>query len=161
MRKDRFVSDLRAASERYERRAEVREQTRRTLAEQGILHADDPDRVKKRLTRLNASWALARSIEGTSGPASGEDPPICAREPALFRADVLGLERLIGASNLIEVGFLERGALAARSAGRITARSAEGVSYGTGFLVSADLMLTNNHVLRSAEEAASSYVQFN
>jgi endonuclease I/V8-like Glu-specific endopeptidase len=158
---DRFLGELQSTSERYERRSDTRAQTRLALDERGILHADDTDRVKKRLKRLNASWALARSVEGMSGPPSEDDRPISPGEPALYRADVLGLERLMGRNDLIEIGFLERGAIAARAVGRITAETAEGTAYGTGFLVSAELLLTNNHVLRSAEEAAGSYVQFN
>jgi len=47
----------------------------------------------------------------------------------------LGLERLLGRNDLIDVGFLERGYRAARAVGRITIRSAGGdlEGFGTGF----------------------------
>jgi len=61
------------------------------------------------------------------------------------------------------VGFLERGFVASHSVGRITVRSASGspAGYGTGFLISPRLLLTNNHMLEGAEVAAHSYVEFN
>jgi endonuclease G len=50
---------------------------------------------------------------------------------------------------------------ATRSVGRIETRLTGGRrSYGTGFLVSARLLLTNNHVLPTRTQAASSIVEF-
>lgn len=50
-----------------------------------------------------------------------------------------------------------------RIVGRIHARSATGrtQSYGTGFMVSPRLVLTNNHVLGSVREASNSWIEFN
>ncbi|MEU3957183.1 endonuclease, partial [Streptomyces achromogenes] len=56
--------------------------------------------------------------------------------------------------------FLEGGYRAARSIGRVCVRTPEGGHYGTGFMVSPSLLLTNNHVLRSLEEAGHAVVQF-
>ncbi len=158
---DAFVATLKAATERYEARSADREQTMRRLAEVGVLGADDAERVDRRLRRLNCSWSLARALEETPAVAtSGRS--LDALEPETFGADVLGLERLMGRNDMIDVGFLERGWLASRSVGRVTIRSGDEVGgYGTGFLVSPRLLLTNNHVLRSVEEAAGSYVEFN
>lgn len=157
---DRFLDELRLTSERYQERSAERARTLAVLKERGILHADDHERVKKRLRRLNASWALARELEDHAGPPNEDDRPISPREPALYGADVLGLERLMGTNDLIDVRFLQTGAAASRSVGRITAHTAAGPSFGTGFLVASQLLLTNNHVLASAEEAARSYVEF-
>jgi len=158
---DAFLATLKAATERYEARSADREQTMRRLAEVGVLGADDAERVDRRLRRLNCSWSLARALEETPAVAtSGRS--LDALEPETFGADVLGLERLMGRNDMIDVGFLERGWLASRSVGRITIRSGDETGgYGTGFLVSPRLLLTNNHVLRSVEEAAGSYVEFN
>ena len=157
---ERLLSQIDATSARYEQRSAPREQTAAKLKAHGILYADDHERVKKRLKRLNASWALARSIETKPGLPSEDDRHISPREPAVFGADVLGLERLMGSNDLIDIGFLERGAIAARAVGRITAESATGTQYGTGFLVTPQLLLTNNHVVASAGDAAGSYVEF-
>lgn len=151
---------LAATAARYADRSRERTRTKRALETHGILHADDHDRVVKRLKRLNASWALARSVEGGSALTSPDDRPIAPTEPALYGADVLGLERLMGHNDLIEVGFLERGAAAARPVGRINVEIPGGGGFGTGFLVTPDLLMTNNHVLGSPADAAESIVEF-
>jgi endonuclease G, mitochondrial len=160
---DTFLAGLEATTERYESRSEQRTQTMRTLRERGVLHADTPERVAKRLRRLDCSWALARRLEDTAAVASSGSSLDQALAPESFDGNLLGLERLMGRNDLIDVGFLERGYLASRSVGRITLRSASGAleGYGTGFLVSPRLLLTNNHVLRSAEVAGRAYVELN
>ncbi|MEU3525944.1 endonuclease [Streptomyces sp. NPDC038707] len=125
-----------------------------------MLYADEPSRVKKRLARLNADWSLAKAIEQIPTQpvtTAGSTLPL---SPDAFGADVLGLERLMGRNNLTGVAFLEGGYLAARSIGRVSVRTPEGGHYGTGFLVSPSLLLTNNHVLRSPEEAGHAVVEF-
>jgi endonuclease I/V8-like Glu-specific endopeptidase len=160
---DALLDRLEAVIRRFDERAERRAQTLRLLEHEGVLRADTPARVEKRLRRLNCSWSLARAIEQTPAVASTGRSLPDALSPESFGADVLGLERLMGRNDLIDVGFLERGFLASRSVGRITIRSASGSldGYGTGFLISPRLLLTNNHVLSSAAAAANSYVEFN
>ena len=63
----------------------------------------------------------------------------------------------------MSVTFLERAVTAARTVGRVCIRGAGGqvVGFGTGSLVSPRLLITNNHVLGVASEAALSQVEFN
>jgi hypothetical protein len=69
------------------------------------------------------------------------------------------LEKIIGTQNtLLPISFLEIGLIRARSVARI--KRADGKS-GTGFLVGEDLLLTNNHVLPSRDEARVAVAQFN
>jgi endonuclease G, mitochondrial len=72
------------------------------------------------------------------------------------------VERVMGATrDFLAVAFLERAVLAARSVGRIeTCLPGGRRGYGTGFLVSSRLLLTNNHVLPTAELADDSVVEF-
>jgi endonuclease G, mitochondrial len=72
------------------------------------------------------------------------------------------VERVIGATrDFLAVAFLDRAVQAARSVGRIETRLPDGRrSYGTGFLVSSRLLLTNNHVFPAFELAANSTVEF-
>ncbi len=72
------------------------------------------------------------------------------------------VERVIGATrDFLAVAFLDRAVSAARSVGRIETRLSDGrKGYGTGFLVSPRLALTNHHVLPAAEEAANSIIEF-
>ncbi|MBW8728126.1 MAG: hypothetical protein JF625_23650, partial [Inquilinus limosus] len=79
-------------------------------------------------------------------------------EPA--RSDPNGFERLIGDSDLMSINFLDRGRRAAAAVCRIKVPSDSGAWYGTGFLVGPRLLLTNNHVLGSADEASQCEVEF-
>lgn len=75
----------------------------------------------------------------------------------------LAPRRILGTNDLIPVLFLRQGLDAERAVARIHIQSAEGVTlgYGTGFLVSPRLLLTNNHVLESAADASNSLAEFN
>jgi endonuclease G, mitochondrial len=157
---DTFLSTLAASSRRWEKRTPERQETRQALDERGVLYADDPERVEKRLGRLGASLGLAKAIEETPALANTGRSLDETLAPEDFGADVLGLERLMGRNDLVDVGFLERGYLASRSVGRITVSPPE-AHYGSGFMVSPRLLLTNNHVLRDSAEAARGFVEFN
>ncbi|MBT2511438.1 endonuclease [Streptomyces sp. ISL-98] len=156
-----YLAQLEEAGKRFESRTAQREETRRTIDRRGVLYADEPDRVKKRLARLNADWSLARSIERIPTEPSTSTGSTLPLTPETFGADVLGLERLMGRNNLTGVAFLEGGYLAARSIGRVTVRAPAGGHHGTGFMVSPSLLMTNNHVLRSPEEAGRAVIEFN
>ncbi|WP_436791869.1 endonuclease [Yinghuangia sp. YIM S10712] len=155
-----YLAQMGETQSRYEARAAAREETRRTLDRRGVLHADEPERVTRRLARLGVDWSLATAMERTPPSASTGRSFGTALAPDSFGADVLGLERLMGRNDLIDVGFLEAGYLASRSVGRITVRGA-GAHFGTGFMVSPSLLLTNNHVLRDEDEAARGFIEFN
>ena len=77
------------------------------------------------------------------------------------------LERLIPTEyNLLPVHFLEEGAHVQRAVGRVTLREnyaglPAGSGWGTGFLVSPSLLLTNNHVIWNKEFAKKVKIQFN
>ncbi|MGE2731259.1 endonuclease [Mycolicibacterium vaccae] len=156
-----FLATLEAATARYAGRTDQRDDMRQKLKTEGILAADAPDRVEKRLRRLNADFSVAEAILQAPDVATA-GRRLESLSPQLQTADALGLERLLGRNDLIDVGFLERGYHASRSVGRITIRSAGGglEGYGTGFLISSRLLLTNNHVLGSVDESVNSYVEF-
>ncbi len=157
---DTFLDTLAASTRRWDKREPEREETQRVLDERGVLYADDPERVELRLGRLGADLGLAKAIEQTPAVASTGRSLEETLPPESFGADVLGLERLMGRNDLVDVGFLERGHLASRSVGRISVSSPE-AHYGSGFMVSPRLLLTNNHVLRDRDEAARAFVEFN
>lgn len=68
------------------------------------------------------------------------------------------LERVLAGNELQPVNYLQRGVLAARAVGRISVRRPDGSrhAWGTGFLISPRVLLTNNHVLPGPEWAAPS-----
>lgn len=72
-------------------------------------------------------------------------------------------ERMLGTNDLVDEFYLERSLLAALPVCRISIRAPSGHERGcaTGFMVSPRLLLTNEHVFGSAEEAAPSIAEFN
>jgi endonuclease G len=157
---DSFLAEVRATTQRYEDRTPEREEIKRVIEERGVLHADPPALVEKRLDRLGVDWGLARAVERTARAASTGRSLDAELPPETFGADVLALERMMGHNDLVDVGFLERGYLAGRSVGRISV-GAPDAHYGTGFLISPRLLMTNNHVLAEPAEAARGFVEMN
>lgn len=103
---------------------------------------------------------LARRL-ASKGQVAFPEAVVTGRQPTPAEASA-ALERVIAENELVSTTFLFAGAAAAQSVGRVVIRNAARVveGYGTGFLVSPRLLLTNNHVLGSAAEAAASSVQF-
>jgi endonuclease G, mitochondrial len=156
-----------AAASRWEARRAQHENVARAASEGRYSEIDTPDRLAKRANRLlgklnqvapqhaaaiaarlHASARLEREIvQADLGPGSVTD--------AL-------LERVIGETrDFLFVEFLEQGVYACRSVARIVTRVGNGrVSYGTGFMVSPRLLMTNHHVLPSREAAARSVAEF-
>ncbi|POR51939.1 phospholipase D-like domain-containing protein [Bosea psychrotolerans] len=71
-------------------------------------------------------------------------------------------ERVLGTSDLLEVVFLEAALAVARTVARIRVNGTTGslLGYGTGFLVSPRLLLTNWHVLKTETVAAIATAEF-
>ena len=149
---------LDGAVARYADRTSDRGQKEKELSKGKVSAANEIERVIQRLIRLGMSEiAAARLAEGK------ESLETMVEEGDVPDATLLGLERILHKNDLIDVSFLELGALTARSVGRIVIRSASGSrkGFGTCFLVSPRVLMTNNHVLGDATEAAHSAIQFN
>jgi endonuclease G len=86
-----------------------------------------------------------------------------AREALLNPNDGLAMERILGKSDLVGINYLEIGLAVARAVCRIQVRDELGrvLGFGTGSMVSPNLLLTNNHVLESAALARRSLADFN
>jgi endonuclease G len=131
---------------RFAERQAIREEREAKIESGAVLEADSPDRVRKRIEHL-ANMAI--ETEGTGLAAPG-------------RPGVSVLERIMGKNDLMSVSYLELALRIARTVGRIHIRRADGTrgGFGTGFLVSPRLLLTNNHVLTDAGVAGASRVEF-
>jgi len=69
--------------------------------------------------------------------------------------------KVIGTADFLGVSYLDGGVAAARAVGRVVIRENGSVAgFGTGSLVSPSLLITNNHVLPSAEVADGSSIEF-
>jgi endonuclease G, mitochondrial len=98
--------------------------------------------------RADPVKVLARRIENIAASGSG--------------ISYFDLERVLGGNDLLPINFLQRGTLAARTVCRIWVGDLFGSngSWGTGFLVSPRLLLTNHHVIESHDAATRASVQF-
>jgi V8-like Glu-specific endopeptidase len=145
-----------ATRERYEERKAQRERNLRLIAQGRYLAVDSPDRVEKFLARRGYSPADATALISQGGRL----PPVTE---SVDVAEPTSLERVLGTNDLMGVAFLETGLQVARTVGRIWIGISAGqpVGYGTGFLVSARLLLTNHHVLGDRALARTSIVEFN
>ena len=141
---------------RYRDRQSARESVSFDASVHPLLRRNSPDRVRKRLRQLGLPPSQIEAVFGAPSFATlpATDAPTTP--------EVL-LERIIGKNDLIGSEFLERGARAARSVGRIRIRGTGGrpLGFGTGSLVAPRLLLTNNHVLNALDRAAASTVEFN
>ncbi len=158
---NRFSTIIEQTEKRFDERKAFREERRTNIdkllkREDGDWRLiDEPERVMNRLINLGKSDLVADAMAITAPTRDKAQP----EETPFFDA----LERIIEKNELMSTSFLRGGAAAARSVGRIVFRSASGrvTGYGTGFMVSPRLMMTNNHVLPSSGEAAFAVVQFN
>jgi endonuclease G, mitochondrial len=132
---------------RFAERQAIRQEREAKIESGAVLETDSPDRVRKRIQHLAR---MVIETEGTGVAALGQGPGVSL------------LERIMGKSDLMSVRYLELGLRIARTVGRIHVRRADGTraGFGTGFLVSPRLLLTNNHVLTDAGVAGSSRVEF-
>ena len=79
-----------------------------------------------------------------------------ARRSARETLASIGHERIIGSSDLRDINYLELAIATARAICRIRV----GNGAGTGVLVGPRLLMTNNHVLRSVDDALNAEAQF-
>ncbi|KQP17035.1 endonuclease [Pseudorhodoferax sp. Leaf265] len=117
-----------------------------------VTSVETPERIEARLKRLTDGPSMI--------PASTDEVRLSLPEAHVLRE--MGLERTIGKSDFQGIAFLELALAVSRFVGRINIRSApnRGAGFGTGFMVSPRLLMTNNHVLPSPESARFSEVEF-
>ncbi|MGW5741791.1 DNA/RNA non-specific endonuclease [Amycolatopsis sp. NPDC003861] len=154
VRTDRQAEQERAAAARAAERTGPRQAKIALLRKPGgIAEADEPSRVATRIDRLGRYYPDVRPVS----PAA-----IAAGDPAAMTAAGAILERIVLTNDLLGVGYLEGGVTAAAAVGRVNIRNAQGrlIGYGTGSLVSPELLLTNHHVLPDAEAAGFSAIEF-
>ncbi len=120
--------------------------TTRLVERLQLRHQYNRDEARALVTGIRARSEVIERRESESGP----------RVRALVAP---GPERIIGNSvDFVGVSFFEQGRRAARAVARIATRS--GQPLGTGSLVSGRLLLTNNHVIGAAGEAAPLVAEF-
>jgi V8-like Glu-specific endopeptidase len=144
------TAQVEATIARYRQRERERTRNRRLIQQGRALAADSPERVQKFLARRGfGKDEVAAIMRQPRRRSRAARPPVA-------------LERVLGTNDLIGVAFLERGLRVARSVGRVWVSVAGGRprGYGTGFLVSPRLLMTNHHVLEDPGVARASLVEF-
>ncbi|MES2522621.1 MAG: DNA/RNA non-specific endonuclease [Gemmatimonadota bacterium] len=163
-----YSFDLAAAIEAarvWRERTPTRNANQAHLA-QGELCAVEPKaRLAKHANRLLAHVrSAAAAAPDDADVALSEELTALLHQGQLDEDDIddVVMERVIGETrDFLSGEFLERGAVVLRRIGRIGTDLPRGRrSFGTGFLVSPRLLLTNHHVLSSAARAAASVVEF-
>lgn len=112
------------------------------------------------IAQVPVGYGTLRSTRRTQdpGPRVGQEDP---RVINLERQPLL--ERLIGKSNFLPVGYLSSGVNAARSVARVAVKftSLPEAGLGTGFMISPTLFMTNHHVIGTTLDATRYELQFN
>ena len=143
-----------------------RERAALAKAEGRLDEVDTPERIVKHANRLREQVRRYRPpLRETAAP--DEVVPESVRElaasKAVTKADLSHwlVERVIGETkDFLSAEFFELGSAAMRSVARISTRTDGNIYYGTGFMVTPSLMLTNEHVLEQASWAAASAAEF-
>ena len=121
----------------------------------GPLAAESPARVEARLTRLGVPQPEAQAL------AQGEADVRSAAQhlPEDIR---LTAERVLGANDLVGVGYLDQARSCSLAVCRVVIRDSRGRTqgFGTGWLCSPQVMVTNHHVLEDAQTARQSVIEF-
>ncbi|WP_036729192.1 DNA/RNA non-specific endonuclease [Peptoniphilus mikwangii] len=86
-----------------------------------------------------------------------------SRRKVLNEYDSIAMERIMGKSDLFPISYLQMGINSGDSICRIQIRDDKGsfIGSGTGFLVSENVLMTNNHVIDSMKTALNSLAEFN
>lgn len=146
---------LQETQARFIRRDPEREACLQRLNVGGPLAAESPERVEARLTRLGVPQPEAQAV--AQGEADVKS--VAQHLPEDIR---LTAERVLGANDLVNVGYLDQARSCSRAVCRVVIRDSRGRTqgFGTGWLCSPQVMVTNNHVLGDTQTARQSVIEF-
>ncbi len=132
-------------------------------ARKGLITRETADVEKNRINQaiislLNELPAklTPENVPVSPPPVSATSAPPTALEEAVY-LPAKSAQTILGINNLRQIAWVERGVASAKSVCRVL--TPKGV--GTGFLVGSDLLMTNNHVIPSAEIAGETVIEFN
>jgi len=135
-----------------------------------MLHKENSSGIQQRLSRqiegassrfsmnqANRANQANQPMGGGPCPSSGDTADReTVRRSLISERDGLGLERILGNNDLLSTNYLVEGLRCSRAVCRIHVRLGSGMTegYGTGFLISPNLIMTNHHVLPKADSHA-------
>jgi len=154
-----------AAAERWSKREQHHAKFERAARNRQYSELDTPERRAARANRLlgklqNTAPDVAEAMATEFDESIGKEIVSAEMTPETVSDDLL--ERVIGETRDFQfVEFLEKAVFASKSVGRVVTKLGGGrFCYGSGFMVSPRLLMTNHHVLTAAEVAARSTVEF-
>jgi endonuclease I/V8-like Glu-specific endopeptidase len=145
--------------QRFKERTDARNETLKRIDTRPLAEVDSPERVAKRIDRLKEHFMSARAFTPAEVTAVTFDDGAVGGEDI---EDILR-ERVLGKTDLLGVNYLSHGNTVARAICRVRIRNEQKrvIGFGTGFMISPRLVITNNHVLHDIGEAKNSQVEFN
>ncbi len=137
-----------------------------------ILEHFDKDTVKKAVEGIGLIQSTSKEAKGKAIKKKVSDFTLSERGgnfksqakkdtnvvPYATLKEISFTERIVDDAEFLPAHFLEEGALALRSVARVNIGNR---GFGTGFLISPSLFMTNNHVISTSEEAQESRFEFN
>ena len=165
---DRFHFSLdivSAAAERWETAKPQRDRAAKAEARHQYDKIDTAERIAKHANRLRGQVLREMRHMGPEEIVALPDGvrELVERDDPVRAGDIEPrfVERVLGPTrDFLSVEFFDLAALAIRSVARIVTRYDGQLAYGTGFMVSEDLLITNHHVLENAQWAAGSVAEF-
>jgi len=122
----------------------------------GILEEFDQDAISEAYKEIENGKEASLTFSNTETM----DTEVISEDNNVFHLeDMPAIERIIDENNLLPAYFLEEGAVNAKSVAKVRVISRGWT--GTGFLISPTILLTNNHVLGSINDARGTKIQFN
>ncbi len=163
---DDFAFDLEAAveaAERWEQNERQHERFERAVLTDTLHDLDTPERHALRVRRLMCRLRQVAPEVAAETVTEALERAVATPAGTLQELGDIVRERVVGRSaDFLFVEFFEQGLFASRAVGRIvTALGGGRRQFGTGFMVSPRLLLTNHHVLPTDAVAGTSVVEFN
>ena len=166
---NRYAFDLKIATDaatRWKSRQQARDRKNAAADNGQYTDADFKAHLAEHLNRLLKAMAATAPAGIVAHAAQAESMAIAATAPAgaITAANVTNqmVERVIGNTrDFLAILFFDKGTLASRAVCRIVTTLDDGQSFGTGFLVTPRLLITNHHVLTSEDDATRSSAEFN
>lgn len=155
---DRLLEVIKETEARYAERKDERGEKIALIQEGKILEANPPELVQRRFDRLKIDPRMVTAMLSEGLKFTSSQPGVSPQ--AVPRT----LERVLGTNDLMGYGvFTERLVRRGQAVARIQIKTPQNklIGYGTGFMVSSRLLLTNNHVFENAEETIGSLAEFN
>ena len=166
---NRYAFSLKIATDaatRWKSRQQARDRKNAAADNGQYTDADSKVHLAEHLNRLLKAVAATAPAGIVARAAQAESMGTAATAPsrAITAADISDqmVERVIGNTrDFLAILFFDKGTVSSRAVCRIVTTLDDGQSFGTGFLVTPRLLITNHHVLTSEDDATRSSAEFN